>query len=250
MPVHARLLFPLALLLLSGPAYTSEGITLDEVLERHFEAMGGRARIDALRNVKLRLRIEEPEFVVEGLYRASTDGRMRIDIFADDVRVFSEGVDAEGGWQQNGQGTEITGISEEGLRALQRGIGRNLTGLLALSSTASNTRLLGRQRLAGVDYFVIEAAESDGGLRQLFIHPESWLVERSRESKALHPDISATEIATEERQTEFRPLCGVLRSYKSEGLDLASGALIQTTEIVEGSCNLDDPALELSRPSD
>lgn len=246
----ARLSFALALLLLTGLAPASEDITVDRVLERHLEAIGGRERLGAISNVNLRLRIWEPEFAVEALYRASADGRMRIDVFADEVRVFSEGVDAEGGWQQNGQGTEITGISEEGLLALQRGIGRNLTGLLTLSSHAGNARSLGRQTLAGVDYFVIEAAEPDGGLRQLFVHPESWLVERSRERKALHPDIDDTEIVTEERHSQYRPLCGVLRSFETESFDLASGALIQATEIVEGSCNLDDSALELSRPSD
>jgi len=233
------------------PAYclSTDEESLESVLRNHIEAMGGVNSLMRLRNLKLRLKIKEPEFEVEGLYRASRIGQMRIDIFAGEDRVFSEGIDASGGWQQNGAGSPILEISSEGLLALQEGIQRNLRGLLTLTNENNDARLLERQTLEGIDYFVISTSGSDGTVRQLFIHPETSLVDRSRESKALHPDVSAVEIDTEERHMLFKPLCGVLRSYKSESFDLQTQQQIQSTEILEGSCNLDNAELDLARPS-
>lgn len=233
--------------LLHCQSQAEETLHLDRVLDNHFEAMGGAESLKALCNIKLRLKIWEADFEVEGLYRASADGQVRIDIFAGSQRVFSEGIDENGGWQQNGEASEVLGMSEEGLLALQRGIQRNLAGLMGYSTQEGNARLRDRQTLAGVDYVVLETTEWDGS-RQLFINPDSWLVERSREIKALHPDADATELSTEELHSDFRPLCGVLRSYKSENHDLATEELIQSTEIIEAHCNIDRSELGLARP--
>ena len=223
--------------------------TLQSVLANHIDAIGGVDSLVGLRNLKLRLKISEPEFEVEGLYRASSDGQMRIDIFAGEDRVFSEGIDANGGWQQNGAGSQILEISAQGLLALQRGVQRNLRGLMALTNEDDDARLLGRQTLEGIDYFVVGTSDPGGTARQLFIHPQTWLVERSRESKALHPDVSAVKIDIQERHMLFKPLCGVLRSYKSESFNLQTQEQIQSTEILEGRCNLDNDELDLARPS-
>ncbi len=119
---------------------------------------------------------------------------------------------------------------------------------MSYGSQDGDAHLVGRRVLAGTDYYVLETSEGDGMQRQHFIHPQSWLVERSRETKALHPDISPTQINTEEHHSRFQPLCGVRRSYMTESYDLATKELIQSTEVLEGSCNIDDAELDLARP--
>jgi len=225
-----------------------ETLNLEQVLAHHLEAMGGKENISSLRNLELKLRIWEPEFEVEGFYRASVEGMMRIDIFAGEQRVFSEGIDAAGGWQQNGEGAAVLGISEQGLLALQQGIRRNLRGLMHVPSSNDLSRSLEQQYLDGTNYFVASLNEPDGIVRTLYINIENWLVERTRQVKALHPDIDSTEIRTEERHSLFKPLCGVMRSHREESFDLETKALLQTTEIIEGRCNLDSTELNLGRP--
>jgi hypothetical protein len=66
---------------------------------KHTLARGGVEAIESAHTVAIRLRIVEPKFTVEGLYQASRDGQMRIEVFADGKRVFSEGYDGRRGWQ-------------------------------------------------------------------------------------------------------------------------------------------------------
>src|SRR6266487_6755842 len=42
--------------------------TVDEVIERHTKAMGGRAAIEAIQSIEIDLHIADPKFEVDGTY--------------------------------------------------------------------------------------------------------------------------------------------------------------------------------------
>src|SRR4030095_3007903 len=64
--------------------------TVDEVIERNTRAMGGRQAIEAVHSVAIDLHIVDPDFAVDGSYRATRPGKMRIAVTAEGKYVFRE----------------------------------------------------------------------------------------------------------------------------------------------------------------
>lgn len=230
-----------------GPAEQEAGLTADEVIARHLDAIGGAEAIDALENIRIRPEVIEPGFTIFGDYRATREGRMRVDIYAGGERVFSEGIDGDGGWQQAGVGAEFVETTPIARQALAHGIEFNLFGLHDLASRGHRASLFGREEIDGIDYYVLHVAMEDGFERYVFIHPETWLVDRYREVSALHPDIDAEERPAETLQGNFRESCGVLRATETRKVDRETGEEIQRTRALSVECNLDPDSLNIGR---
>ncbi len=219
---------------------------LAAIIAQHTEARGGAAAIEAVRNVRTKVEIVEPTFQVTGDYRA-TEGRMRIDVYADGRRVFSEGVDASGAWQQPGADAPISDASEAGKAALLHGIESNLFGLHQLAERGNRLSLEDGEVLDGVAFRVIKVTMADGFETYLYINPQTSMIERRRDVRALHPDADPATKLIENQYSDFRKSCGVMNSFASRQVDVRTGEELQTTRVVEQRCNLDDQALEIPR---
>lgn len=222
---------------------------LDQLVRRNAEARGGVAAIEAVENLRTKVEIIEPAFAVTGDYRAR-DGAMRIDIYADGARVFSEGVDESGSWQQNGSGAEITETTAEGRAALLHGIEFNLFGLHELPLRGHKLTYAGEELLDGVNYSIIKIALSDGFETYLYLHPDTAMIERRRDVRSLHPDVDATEKLIENQYFEFDQRCGVISPASSRQIDARTGEELQRTKVIRQDCNLSEEALEMGRPAD
>ncbi|HEY7161798.1 MAG TPA: hypothetical protein VH815_11090, partial [Acidobacteriota bacterium] len=104
-------------------------------------------------------------------------------------------------------------------------------GLHEAESVGSKVSFDGREKLDGVDYYVIKLILKDGFSIYYYINPDNWRIERSRDFKALHPDIDPTKKFFETRYSDFRMQDGVLRSFHSEKFDLKTGEKVQTSLI-------------------
>ena len=232
-----------ALCLAFGPVRAAD-MTLDKLIERHTAAMGGKQAIERVRSVQFALTIVEPSFAVDGIYRADRDLRMRIDVYADGERVYTEAYDGSKAWQMGDDGVPHE-PNAQGTAALRNGIllPGKLFGLHESQRTGNKLRQLERETVDNTSFYVVELETSGGDVHRLYIDPESWLIERTRVHKALHPDNDPTEKWFESRLTDFRKTDGVVRSFKSVEIDLESGAVVQTTIVKEVVTN---PSLESS----
>jgi hypothetical protein len=244
-----RIALVFAAIIASGPpaAYLEGEPTLAEVIALNAEARGGVEALDAIQNIRHRARVTEWSFTVEGDYRATRDGWMRVDIFADGKRVFSEGIDADGAWQAGGGEAEVKPVSESGAAILRRGIDFNLLGLHRFEGQGYGLKLVGREVVAGVDYHVIAITFTDGFITHFYVHPDTWLVERQRDVRALHPDSDPTERLLEKVHARFERHCGVVTPMVTVQIDVVSGETLQTVEMLERGCNLNPGGLRISR---
>ena len=87
------------------PVHAAE-VTLEQVVARHTEAVGGREAVERVRSVQYALTIVEPTFTVDGIYRADRKLRMRIDVVADGKRVCTEAYDGRAAWEMGGDGVD------------------------------------------------------------------------------------------------------------------------------------------------
>jgi hypothetical protein len=215
------------------------GDNLEDLIAKHTLARGGAAAIESARTVEMRLRIVEPKVTVEGLYRASRSGRMRIDVFVEGKRVYSEGYDGQHGWELAGGAEHVVDSSPTGEAALRHGLEypTNLRGLHEMRPRGHQLQLSGREIVDGTSYYVLELKLDDGFVTYLYLNPTTYLIDRQRDIRAMHPAIDPSQKWIEQRFEDYRNVDGRMVSFKSSQVDLRTGQVMQTTTVLEIKTN-------------
>jgi hypothetical protein len=205
--------------------------TIDEVIERHTKAMGGRAAIEAIQSIEFNLHITDPKFEVDGTYFAARPGKMRIDVNAGGDHVFTEAFDGQKGWE--GKGTSQKPATEKATAALRHGVELpgKLFGLHELKARGHRIELAEPESVDGIQYFVLRLTLSDGYSATLYVDPNSWLITRRRDVRPLHVDVDPTPTTIEQRSSDFRTISGVQFAFASSETDLQSGKVLETTVV-------------------
>lgn len=207
-------------------------LTLEQVIDQNTKAMGGRAAIEAVKSIQIDLHIVDPGFEVDGAYRAARPGRMRIDIQAGGKHVFTEAFDGHQGWQWDDEGGK-KGASPKASAALRHGVELpgKLFGLHELRQRDHQLELVGREKIEGVNYYVLRLTLSDGYPTTLYVDPVSLLITRRRDVRPLHVDVDPTPTTIEQRSSDFREITGVQFSFVSEEVDLKTGKTLETARV-------------------
>ena len=227
----------LVLFFLAGVALPQQD-TLESVLRLNTAALGGKEAIEKIQSVEIKLTIQEPTFTVDAVYVADRKIRMRIDIYSDGKRVFTEAFDGKKAWQMGEDGV-AKDASSDGTAALRSGIFMpgKFFGLYELPAYEHRLAYHGRQEIEKISYHVLKLTLDHGKETYLYIHPESGLVERKRDVKSLHPDVDSTIKQIESVDSDFRKIAGTVRSYKATDTDLKTGEILQTTTVKEIKIN-------------
>lgn len=224
------------------------GVNLAEIIELHTEARGGAAAIEAVETIEFELSIVEPTFEVEALYRATRSGKMRIDVYAGGERVFTEGYDGARGWQLPGGATTGKDMVAGGEAALRHGIAGNVFGLHEMVSLGHRLEYRGRETIDGIEYYVIDLVYAEGAVLRNYIDPRTWLVGRTRQDAALHPDVDPTIQRFETIMSDTVEIAGVTFARQTRKRDLDSGEIVQTTFAKKITINPEIDAAQFERP--
>ena len=237
------------LLLLIAACDTGDAqLTADDVIAKHIEARGGADAIESIRSVKIDLEIVEPEFTVTGTYVADRRGWMRIDVFAEGTRVFTEALGPDGGWQMFGDG-EIADLSPDGYSALIRGVRSNLYGLHELEQFSYRHEWVGETEIEDRAVIELQQIADDGFSKQLYFDLESWFVVADAETSALHPDIDSTQEPQITYYSEFVMQDGIRFSNRTDVINMDSGEEMQTTRVTNRELNPDLEEEIFKRPA-
>lgn len=240
------ILIVLVILFLTAVTWAEKTLPLEQVIQNHTKALGGKDAIEAAKTMEFALRIEEPTFKVDAVYKVDRAQRMRIDVFSEGKRVFTEAYDGTRGWQQKGENSPAEYATDQGSKALWHGtvLPGKLIGLHEYKKLGQKVELVGREKVEGINYYVLKIILSDGFQTQIYLHPETWLIERGRDFAAIHVDIDPTKLRLENHYTDYRLIEGVIRSFKSTQTNLDTGAWTQTTTIQSIKVNVPmDPSI-------
>jgi hypothetical protein len=220
----------LTTIVVAGCHKSSDSLSLDEIVERNTDAMGGRAAIEAVQSIQIDLHIKDPSFEVDGTYYAVRPGKMRIDVSADGKHVFTEAFDGQNGWQWEGKG-EQKPATEKATAALRHGVELpgKLFGLHELKARGHKMELIGREQIDGVDYYALQLTLNDGYTIFLYVDPNSWRVTRRRDVRPLHVDVDPTPTTIEQFSSDFRDVNGVKFPFATTDTDLNTGKLLEST---------------------
>jgi len=230
-------------LIASGCRRASE--SLDDVITRNTAATGGKSAIESIQSIQFRLHITDPGFEVDGIYRATRPGRMRIDVTAEGKHVFTEAFNGRRGWQWKGEG-DIVDESPQATAALRHGVELpgKLFGLHELRTRGYELALLPPETIGGASYRVIQVKMSDGYNTSLYIDPISWLITRKRDFRPLHVNIDPRPTTIETAFSDFREIAGVRFAFASADTDLQTGKVLEKTQVNEVIVNPQiDPAI-------
>src|SRR3954447_20736499 len=144
--------------------------TLDEIITRNAEAMGGKQAIESVNSIAVDLHVVDPGFAVDGKYQASRPGKMRIDITAEGKHVYTEAFDERRGWQWKGEGETIVDESPPATATLRHGVELpgHLFGLHEMRQRGHRLDLIGTETIDGINYYALRLTLSDGYATTLY----------------------------------------------------------------------------------
>lgn len=226
-----------AVLLTAGLMVVGAGSPVDESLDglvaANTAARGGPAAIEAVHSLQIDVRIVEPSFAVDAIYRAARDGSMRVDVYdGNGRRVYTEVLEGGRAWSQAaGDDAPVKATGSEGTAALRHGVESplKLCGLHELTRRGHRLDLRGREVVDGVDYFVLRAVFDDGYETLYYLHPVTALIDRERQYRALHVDADPHPHWIETRYEDYRPVAGVLFPFRQVESRLDTGEVLATT---------------------
>lgn len=216
-------------------------LAIDRLIARNTAARGGARRLNALRSMASVVRVTEPGFSIVGRYLADARGLVRVDVYSDGKRVFSEGVDVDGVWELGDDSTAPKSGSEKGKQALLHGIEYNLIGLHRMAGRGHQLALGTPPQDAG--RHVLHASLGDGFETNFLISPDNWQIVARRDQRAYHVDADPTVKRIESRFTDFRKVEGIVTPFRSEDIDLDSGKEIGRSETLQLDWNVESSAL-------
>jgi len=206
---------------------------LHAVLARHALSLGNLAAWKSVNSVSYLLTIKEPTFEVEAVYRATRDGKMRIDIYAQGHRVFTEGYNGKVGWEWSPktQGPRI--LDETKAAALRHGIelpGHIFT-LLDMQQNGHRIEYIGSEVRDGNNADVIKLTLKDGHEKYYVLDKKSGRIVASRDQRAFHPSLDETEVMVESRPSDYREIAGMVRSFASNSYDLTNNKWLAHSQV-------------------
>jgi len=243
-------LLVLAIKITSAASAGSGDLTLAQLLACHDSAVGGPA-LRAVQRQEYRISIEEGGATLRGRYRATRDGRTRIDVFADSIRVFSEGWDGQHGWELPQGAAAPTPTSSPATAALWHGLAQpgHLWTLADMKRNGHAVALAGRETIEATSYYVVMLTLSDGFRIWYLLDPTTCLIVRKRDFRAFHPNLDRQQKWIESVFDEFRTEHGITRPYRERSVDRATGKTLSTTRVL--AIELEprfDPATMTPRP--
>lgn len=229
------------------PVRATEPADLAALVGCHDRAVGGRA-LRAASGVEYELELVEPGFTASAVYRAWRPASMRIDVFVEGERVFSEGLAGGEAWKLPGGATERQPTDPEGAAALWHGVERpgHLWTLADMTARGHELELVDRETTNGARYAVLELTLSDGFQTWYWLDEASCRIVKSRDFRAFHPDLDPERVWVETIFEDFRTTDGVTRAHRSRNVDLATGETLGTTTVV--AVRLDPPRSDPADP--
>jgi len=203
---------------------------LIQIIERNIQARGGADAVASVQTIQTRVQITEQGFQVMGEYVATRDGKMRIDVYFDGQRVFTEAFDGESGWQMDGDGT-VADMSQLGEKAVRHSIITNLYGLNEMAGLGLAVEYVGTELIDSRAYEKVNLTFEDGLVIHYYLDSETGQIVRQRDEVALHPDVDDTIQRFETINSDFRTVDGVVYAFHTEKRDMDTGEMTQTTQI-------------------
>lgn len=200
--------------------------SVDQIVQRHVLALGGREKIEAIHSVVEHLEYREgshvnshayiarmrPYYKTLGEPKASSDG-------------FNEGYDGSA-WEYYGDpGVVIRTVGAAGAAA--RHGTEMFDSLIDYQSQGTHIELSGVEIFAGTPAYRLHVTLADGFEKDLFVDQKSYLIIGDRRAAPIHA--FGEPVRSENHISDYRPMNGVLFPYTFREVEIATGKELNST---------------------
>lgn len=247
MRTTVRLLLNISLLLASR-ASAQEALSLDEIVRRHVEALGGAERIHALQSLVIRGMHHEGGAIPSDMpvrarnYMAFL--RPYYQVIGDpaipnpDLR---EGFDGSA-WEYYGDPGIVVRTVGAAAAATRHTSEFLQDSLLDYRDKGTRLELAGVEKIGDRECYKIKATLADEFQKFVFVDRHTFLVIADRKSAPIHA--FGNSVTSETRFSEFQPVNGVLLSRRELEVEIATGRVLAESRRVSIEANtLHDPAI-------
>lgn len=157
---------------------SSNAQTLEEILSKHKQALGGEEALKAERNSVVDLEMVVPGGLtgkLKSYFKYPDKLRLEMDLkIMKSLTVY----DGEKGWVQdaNGQVRELAGME---LEEAKSELYFMLYGYLFPERAKGKVEYLGREESGGINYYVVQATPEGCDPVKMFINPETYLIDKT-----------------------------------------------------------------------
>jgi hypothetical protein len=194
---------------------------VDSIIEKHIAARGGRERIAALQTLVVRGEYREGDHVSPDAVMALMRPYYKLVGDPDKpVRDFAEGYDGSAWEYYADPGIVVRTVGPASAASRHRA--RFDHPLVALREHGATATLAG---IEGTSYQLLLTLE-DGFREEIFIDRTSYLIVAERKVAPIHA--FGETVTSETRFSDFRPVEGVLFSFLSTEVEIATGKVLST----------------------
>jgi outer membrane lipoprotein-sorting protein len=168
----------IAILILIFGGQSLKAETLEEILNKHMEALGGKEALSAQRNSVVEYEIIVPGGLtgkLKAYFKYPNKIRQEMDLkIMKSLTVF----DGNKGWIQdaNGQVRELAGME---LEDVTREVYLSVYGYLFPERAKGKVEYLGTEEAGGITYYVIQVTPEGADPIKMFINPETYLIDKT-----------------------------------------------------------------------
>ena len=232
--------FPaVALSILACGVACAEPLSVDDIIDRYIDAIGGPASIDAIDNLVYTNGTYE-----EGDYKSDGDSTMSV------ARPWFKLVGDKqnpGGYMEGYDGAAWEWFSDPAI--VLRTVGaaseaiRHYAGvespLIDYGDKGSTAELLGESELDGRPVHVIRLTRRDGYVEQFYIDRDTFLINASSGEAPLHA--FGEDVTTVTRIADYRDVNGVLIAHRFVSIQIPSGRVVSSMQWGRVESNLPLP---------
>jgi hypothetical protein len=201
-------------------AWSKAAVSLDEIVGRHIQALGGRQKLDAARSVISRGEYREGSFAIPGAftarmrpyYKTICDPRERLG----DV---CEGYDGSAWEWYKDPGVVLRTV---GAAAAATRHGTELIdSLVDYKSRGTKIELVGAEVFDGKPVYNLHVTLADGFEKHLFVDQQSFLIVGDRRAAPIHA--FGAPVRSENRIGDYRQVDGVLFPFLAVEVEVGTG---------------------------
>jgi hypothetical protein len=250
--VKSKLLrYAICIVALCASSYSpaQDKISVEQIVERHTQALGGIEKIHALHSLVIRGIYHEPgEMPANGppliphAYQAFL--RPYYEVIGDpadknpDIR---EGFDGSA-WEYYGDPGVVVRTVGAAAAATRHASEFLQDSLVEYGIKGSKVALEGMEKIAGHDAYKLRVTLADGFEKIIFVDAENFLIVAERKAAPIHAFGNA--VSTETRFSDFRPESGVVMQHRAMETEIATGKVLNEFRTVTVEVNtLNDPAI-------
>ena len=212
--------------------------TVDEIVAKHIEAMGGADKWKAIKAMEMNNKFSVQGMDIESKTVIVNGKSLRTDISVMGQEIISA-VDGETGWAKQPAMMGGTGEPEDmpGVLVKESRKQLNLGGsLLNYKENGSTVELVGKEKLDGVDVYHLKLTEKSGDITNLFISTTNYYTLKSAGKR----NIQGKEIDAEVNYSNFKQVEGLTFPFTMETASPMGGMMTIETDSIKLNPKVDE----------